>query len=490
MPKRKPSPHGGALRYLRSGTGTTERELAEKTGVSPSVITELEIGPRELSRERLDQLLADMEIGPEAADAALLARSLAEGLPTPLSPVDPTEEEYRGIYRAALRTAGMTLEALRLELVRTVRGRRAEQDRRQAGELWATVQNQKPPRQRQIIRKDPAFWTWAFAERLCEESEKRASHSADQALQLAELALWVAERAAVPEVWRPLLLAYCWAFIGNARRVKGNLPFADEAFQRADELWQAGASADPAPLDGTRLLDLKASLRRHQGEFQEALNLLDAALQPHSSREIKARLLLKKAFTLEQQGSFETAVSILEDMADLVDQIGEPGLIFGQRFNLAVNLCHLGRHGEAQGLLGEILEIAVSMRQELHLLRVLWLKGRVAIGLNRKDEALAALEQVREKLTSRQIAYDTALVSLEIAVLWLERGRTAEVKAVAQGMAWIFKSQGLHVHALAALNLFRQAAAQETATVELVRQIHRYLEKARNNPHLPFHAGE
>lgn len=487
MPKRKPSPHGGALRYLRSGTGTTERELAEKSGVSPSVITELEIGPRELSRDRLDQLLAEMEIGPEAADAALLARTLAEGLPSPVSPVDPTEEEYRGIYRAALRTAGMTLEALRLELVRTVRERRAERDRRHAGELWAAAQNQKPARQRQTIRKDPALWTWAFAERLCEESRRRAAHSADQALELAELAHWVAERAAVPEVWRPLLLAYCWAFIGNARRVKGNLPFADEAFQRADELWQAGASVDPAPLDGTRLLDLKASLRKYQERFDEALSLLDQAAASARTPDSKTRLLLKRAITLETKGSHQQAIDALlaverEDLS--------PENLFGLQFNMAVNLLYVGRHEEARGLIKEVRAMAVSLGHQLHLVRVLWLEGRIAVGQGRTDDALAALDQVRGDFTVRQIAYDTALVSLEIAILWLERGRTVEVRAVAQGMAWIFKSQGLHVHALAALNLFRQAAAQETATVELVRQIHRYLEKARNNPHLPFHAGE
>lgn len=487
MPKRKPSPHGGALRYLRNGTGTTERELAAMAGVSPSVITELEIGPRELSRERLDQLLAEMEIGPEAADAALLARTLAEKLPAPVSPVDPTEEEYRGIYRAALRTAGMTLEALRLELVRTVRERRAEQDRRHAGELWAAVHKQKPLRQRQTIRKDPAFWTWAFAERLCEESRKMAAHSADQALQLAELALWVAERAAVPEVWRPLLLAYCWAFIGNARRVKGNLPFADEAFQRADDLWQAGASVDPAPLDGTRLLDLKASLRNYQERFDEALSLLDQAAASVRALDSKTRLLLQKATTLETKGSNQEAIDVL---LKIERKNLSPENLFGLQFNLVVNLLCLGKHEEASGLIKEVRDLAVSLGHQLHLVRVLWLEARIAVGQGRTDDALAALDQVRGSFTVRQIAYDTALVSLEIAVLWLERGRTAEVRAVAQGMAWIFKSQGLHVHALAALNLFRQAAVQETATVELVRQIHRYLEKARNNPHLPFHAGE
>jgi hypothetical protein len=87
----------------------------------------------------------------------------------------------------------------------------------------------------------------------------------------------------------------------------------------------------------------------------------------------------------------------------------------------------------------------------LDLTRVLWLEGRVAAGLERREEALPALEQVRRYFTTEQIAYDAALASLEVAVLYLEAGRTGEVRTLAEEMLWIFKAQGVHREALAAL---------------------------------------
>ena len=491
MPRRKkpdkPTPRGGALRYLRTSRGVPEKELARREGVSPSVITELEHGVRELTRERLDELLAHLEVPPEAADAALLARELTELPPPPASPVDPTEEEYRALHRAAIHAAGVTLEAIRSDLVRIIRERRMALDRRQAGELWEEVKVLKPAGRRRTVLEEARFWTWAFAERLCTESERMASHSADDALALAELALSVAERGAVPESWRPFLLGYSWAFIGNARRVKGNLPFADEAFRLADELWQAGAS-EGWPLDGSRLLDLKASLRRHQGLFGESLALLDTVLMTALPRLARARILLKKAGTLEQGGHWEQAIETLNDMADLIADLNDSELLFGLRFNLAVNLCHLERYAQAAEILGEIREIAILLRRELHFVRVLWLQARTDVGLDRRREALAALEQVRREFTVRQIAYDTALVSLEIAALRLEENRTEDVKTLASSMAWIFESQGMHVHALAALDLFCRAAACEAATVDLTQRVHRFLERARYNPQLRFDA--
>ena len=75
----------------------------------------------------------------------------------------------------------------------------------------------------------------------------------------------------------------------------------------------------------------------------------------------------------------------------------------------------------------------------------------MAAGLERREEALPALEQVRRYFTTEQIAYDAALASLEVAVLYLEAGRTGEVRTLAEEMLWIFKAQGVHREALAAL---------------------------------------
>ena len=91
-----------------------------------------------------------------------------------------------------------------------------------------------------------------------------------------------------------------------------------------------------------------------------------------------------------------------------------------------------------------------------------------------------------DNFTAREIAYDAALASLELAILYLEDGRTAEVRTLARQMLWIFRAQGVHREALVALKLFCEAAEREQATADLARRVADYLERARNNPHLRF----
>lgn len=107
-------------------------------------------------------------------------------------------------------------------------------------------------------------------------------------------------------------------------------------------------------------------------------------------------------------------------------------------------------------------------------------------GLGRRGEAVAAFRQVQEEFTSRSIPFDAALVSLELAVLWLDDGRTKEVKKLALKMLWIFNSQEVHQEALAALTLFHEAALKEAATSALTRRVLRFLERAREAPELRF----
>jgi hypothetical protein len=79
---------------------------------------------------------------------------------------------------------------------------------------------------------------------------------------------------------------------------------------------------------------------------------------------------------------------------------------------------------------------------------------------------------------------------LELAVLLLEHGHTSEVRSIAQGMLWIFKAQGVHREALAALRLFYDAATREALTTELTRKLIRYLYRAQYDPELRFLPGE
>ena len=95
---------------------------------------------------------------------------------------------------------------------------------------------------------------------------------------------------------------------------------------------------------------------------------------------------------------------------------------------------------------------------------------------------------MRQDFLAEKIAYDYALVSLELAALHLEQGRTGLVKEIAEEMLWIFEGEKVHKEALAALTLFRQAATVEEARAEWTRRMVKYLYRAQSNPRLRFEA--
>jgi hypothetical protein len=63
------------------------------------------------------------------------------------------------------------------------------------------------------------------------------------------------------------------------------------------------------------------------------------------------------------------------------------------------------------------------------------------------------------------------------------------VRHIAEEMAFIFRSQQVHSQALVALRIFCEAAKREAATVELVRQVARFLYRAQSDPELKFESG-
>jgi hypothetical protein len=84
------------------------------------------------------------------------------------------------------------------------------------------------------------------------------------------------------------------------------------------------------------------------------------------------------------------------------------------------------------------------------------------------------------------IGYDAALVSLDLAVLYLRQGRRAEVRRIAEEMTPLFQAQDVHREALAALILFQEAACQDRLTAERALEVAAYLRAARHEPGLRF----
>jgi tetratricopeptide (TPR) repeat protein len=410
----------------------------------------------------------------EAVDRALaglaqIPAAETSGAETPAS-LSPNErlviEAAAG--QAARRAAETVRAGLSLRLVRD----RLQRERRAAGKLWEQLcRLPTHSARRDRVASDSRFYFWALSERLCDESIRTAAHDSDQSRELAELALQIAEGTPGSNPWRCRLQGYAWAFVGNSLRVGGDLLSSDSAFHRSGEFWEAGNTATPAPLDGARILDLKASLRRYQGRFEEALALHSAALQEAHLPAKKARTLLKIAAVLELQGAYEEALAMLNDTETWTIEAKEPRLTWVLAFSRTANLCHLGQFEAASQVLGLVQRLTLDLGNELDSVRVSWLSARVAAGLGRQEEASARLAEVRQEFARRNIAFDAALAALELAALELDRGQGLAVRFLAQSATPTLAAQILPRELLASLRVFWRSAKREAATAEAARRL-------------------
>jgi tetratricopeptide (TPR) repeat protein/DNA-binding transcriptional regulator YiaG len=479
--KRIPTAEGAVLRCMRTRKGVTPDELAAMEGVSTRTLERWETGLFQLERERLVKILSHLEVPPEAVEAALLADELAN---PPGGKGSGREEGL--IERAAAAGARAGAKAARAELKRRLLRRKAPRHRQWAKERWLRLKGLEAWEQEMsigVLLGDER--SWALAERICLASTAAAANRADEALRLARLALRLAEH--VPdEDFRPLLLGWVEPFLANAQRVGGDLAVSAQTLAHADGLWEQGKAGAPAGLlDAARRLDLKASLLIFFGKFEEVHSLIAEALRAAQTPQARGRLLLKKARTLECAGEYETALEVLRETKPHLDAQDDPRLLLSYHFNRAVYHCHLDRYQEAEALLLPV-EASADPVNELDGVRLDWLRGRVWAGLGRRQVAVAALARVRDYFHAEAIAYDYAVVSVELGTILLEEGRAREVRELAEEMMWIFKSQGIHKEALEALALFCQAAKAEQAPLDWARRLVRYLYRAQNDPNLRF----
>jgi transcriptional regulator with XRE-family HTH domain len=234
------------LRYLR---GWDQGELARAAGIAPSQISVYDRGERAIPREALERM----------ADAADFPRHLLDPL---LGVIRSFRAAAEGRSRAE-RTLEDVLLAELLAFSRSVmaavlpvaaagfaprQGPPLASDREEAAELWARMARRNSKQRQALVEEGEEFRGWALCERVAAESLAVAPDHPRQALELAELALQMAELTPGPEPWRWRLQGYAWAHLSHARRACGDLSGAEEARARARKLWEAGAPGDPGLL--------------------------------------------------------------------------------------------------------------------------------------------------------------------------------------------------------------------------------------------------
>ncbi len=343
--------------------------------------------------------------------------------------------------------------------------------------------------QLQLVRSSRRFQTLAVCDLLIEKSFDEGFREPVHSVELAEVAIEVAGQLDSGYYGKSVvqdLKARAWAHLGNARRIGSDFIGAEQAFVMAEMLSDEG-SADP--LEEARILDLKASLLSDQGWFEQAAELLDEVIDIYDDvKEYhrQGRAVISKGLFLGYAGWSEKAIHLLQEGLGLIDWDREPRLVLMARHNLAWFLNDCGRGPEALQQLERFRHSYQEFPDPWTELRLMWLEGRIAGGLGRGEESEAALRQVQQRFVDQGLGYDASMVTLDLASLYLRQGRSQEVKELAAAMVPIFIAQDVHRQAIAALAVFQQAAELDLATASLVEEIMSYLLRARKNPKLIF----
>lgn len=358
-------------------------------------------------------------------------------------------------------------------------------DREAAASLWERLKRRTEELRWLLVERVEEFRHWVLVELAVAESLLLAPNHPGESLGWAKLAVRIAELVPGSETWRWRLQGYAGAALTNAFRVCNDLPAARAARLRARQLWEAGEAGDPGLLNQAILPWIEAALHRDERELSQALERIEEALALDSG-ELRGKILLTKANIHKALDDPEASTSAVLEAVPLLDVEREPRLAWIVCHQLAFDLIHLDRAEEASLKLPEVRALADRLGGELDGARVTWLEAKVADGLGDLESARAGLEEVRTTFQKPELSYDFALVSMDLSLVLLKQGETKRVRIIAEEMAFIFESQQVHSQALAALLIFCEAAKREAATVELARQVARFLYRAQSDPELTF----
>jgi tetratricopeptide (TPR) repeat protein len=365
---------------------------------------------------------------------------------------------------------------------------RSEREHEGAGrDLEDLLALSRDERVQRVERARSRFRSATLVRRLIAESRKRVHQDPEEAFHLAFLARLVAHRN--PRMPRSFdLIALATAHMANACRVRNDRRQAEEHFGHARYVIAHHGVTDPEIL--ARVDHLEGSLRMDQRQFQKAEELLARAAMLYrvSGDKVEtARVLITLGGLYFFRGEIVQAIKATTAALEGFRSGDDPRLYLCARYNLARYLAEDGQYREAAEMLALDEGLYREFPEAWTQLRLAWLRGKIAAGLGRSEEAERIFLAVRDGFIAQGIGYDAAMVSIEdLALLYVREGRVSDVKRLAEEIYPIFQAQDVHREAVAALMLFQEAARQEQLTVKAVREYARYLQEARTDPSLRF----
>ncbi len=317
-----------------------------------------------------------------------------------------------------------------------------------------------------------------------EEASRLSVRDPSRAIEVAGLAVEVLKNATqnlqLHRASENDHLVRAWSILGNCRRICSDFPGAAQAFKEAKRALDRGTGE---LAQRALFYQIRAQYFADRGRFADSTDDLDKAIGVYretGDKHNEGRTLIGKAKVLGSFGELEEAIPLLVQGLELIDPQQDRRLELVGKHNLVQYLAESGSWKEAFKLLPETRRLHQELGNPVDLIRFQWLEGKIALDLEDLGVAESAFVEAKRYFVEKGMAYDAALVSLDLAMVFLKQARIAELKVLAAEMVTIFRALGIPREVLAALAFFNRALEiEQTATVGLLQELLETLEKTR-----------
>jgi len=300
-------------------------------------------------------------------------------------------------------------------------------------------------------------------------------------LHFANLARLAAEACPVEAVGseprQADLRAQAWRQYGNSLRVLGHLGEAEEAISVARRHLEEGTRD---PLLRARFCTQAVSLRLAQRRFDKAIELAEEAGQIYRDLEDDhafASTLVQKAIACLYAGEGEESVQILNRAIPLIEAERDPNLLLSACHNLVRSYIELGRPEQALSLYSETRDLYRRSKDPLLKLRLAWQEGLLLRDLGHLRASETILLDARQGFVDRELFYEAALISLDLAAVYVKLQAESQLKQAVAETVPIFRSLGVERELLGSLLQLQQPPHQNRQTLALLQVLSSQIEQ-------------
>jgi len=315
------------------------------------------------------------------------------------------------------------------------------------------------------------FWKRKVFDEFIKETTELLYTNGEKAYALAKLGPALAELVAAESGDDPnVLKVRAFNLLGNAYRVLGRFRNAEEAYDQADAL--PAPETEHADTDRRR-----AYLRDCQGKAEEGHDFAHRAVETYkTSGDLVDRHPLGLALAARGQMHYQcgrlgpTAVDLSAATA-MINHRTKPRIFYYALHNLSVILVEVmapERLGNVLRKLDASYNRFVGAKRHIAKYKIHWLKALAEKRFGATRHAERLFKKAFNGFVDLKASTEMSLISLDIALLFIEENRFDEARNLAGNAYKIASALGMNTDALAAVKLWKDTTEAELTPEFLV----------------------